>query len=213
MPACCTCACLDVPIHLTNRHIEQLADMFPNEQAAAEWFEQLRWPDERICVKCGGLDTYRTKNAKPQPFRCRDCKQGFSVKTGTVMAHSNLPGDTKLVTLQRFVRRYAKAGSTLYSDEAPAYDGMPEYKHRSVNHSKGQYVDGDAHTNGIESMWAPIKRGYKGTFHWMSRTHLHRYVTEFVAHNNARRLATVDHMALLVLGGEGKRLPWKELTK
>ena len=40
----------------------------------------------------------------------------------------------------------------------------------------------------------------------MSRKHLHRYVTAFAGRNNARRLATVDHMALLVLGGEGKSL-------
>lgn len=120
--------------------------------------------------------------------------------------------DTRLVTLQRFVRRHAKAGSTIYSDEAPAYEGMPEYRHASVNHSKGQYVDG-VHTNGIESMWAPIKRGHKGAYHSMSRKHLHRYVAEFAGRNNARRLSTEDRMRLLALGVEGKRLPWKELTK
>ena len=51
---------------------------------------------------------------------------------------------------------------------------MPEYKHRSVVHSRGQYVDGDAYTNGIESFWAPLKRAHKGTFHKISPKHLHR---------------------------------------
>ena len=136
-------------------------------------------------------------------------------KQGQRINRSNAARATveSLDKLQRFVRRHAKAGSTLYSDEAPAYDGMPEYKHKSVNHSKGQYVDGDAHTNGIESVWAPIKRSYKGTYHYMSRKHLHRYVTEFAGRNNARRMTTVDHMRLLVLGGQGKSLPWRKLTK
>ena len=50
----------------------------------------------------------------------------------------NKHSDKRLVTLQRLVRRHAAAGSTVYSDEAPAYEGMPEYRHRSVNYSKGR---------------------------------------------------------------------------
>ena len=101
----------------------------------------------------------------------------------------------------------------MYTDEAPSYEGMPEYFHQSVNHSRGQYVDGDAHTNSIESFWAPIKRSYKGTYHKISPKHLHRYVAEFVGHHNWRSFDTIDLMTLLVLGMEKRRLTWKELTK
>lgn len=67
--------------------------MFPDERAARDWFDRTRWPDgERWCPHCGGIDTYRTKSpGRVHTFRCRDCDMHFSVKTGTVMAHSNLP--------------------------------------------------------------------------------------------------------------------------
>ena len=70
--------------------LPELFDMFPDEEAAERWFEWALWDGERPCPKCGSVDTYRVKNRRPMPFRCRDCKRYFSVKTGTVMAHSNL---------------------------------------------------------------------------------------------------------------------------
>ncbi len=36
-----------------------------------------------------------------------------------------------------------------------------------------------AHTNGIESVWAVLKRGYNDTYHNFSAKALHRYVDEF----------------------------------
>ena len=43
-----------------------------------------------------------------------------------------------------------------------------------------------AHTNGIESFWAMLKRGYQGTFHQISPEHLDRYVNEFSGGHNIR---------------------------
>ena len=91
---------------------------------------------------------------------------------------------------------------------------MPGYGHASVNHSHGQYVDGEVHTNGIESFWAPIKRAHKGTYHKMSPKHLHRYICEFVGRHNFRSSWTPRaHMKLLASGLVGRSLPWKKLTK
>ena len=116
-------------------------------------------------------------------------------------------------TLKGFVRQHAKPGSTIYTDESPSYDGMPEYPHESVNHSHGQYVEGEAHTNGIESFWSPIKRSHKGTYHKMSPKHLHRYVTEFTGRNNVCGLDTAVQMPLLARGFEKRSLLRKKLTK
>ena len=69
----------------------QLADLFPTEESAVNWFERVVWTDERACGQCGSLDTHRIKSGKPMPYRCRDCKRYFSVKTGTLMAGSPLP--------------------------------------------------------------------------------------------------------------------------
>ncbi len=120
--------------------------------------------------------------------------------------------NTRRATLHDFVRRHVESGSVLYTDESPSYEGMDEYLHRSVNHSRGQYVDGDAHTNSIESFWAPIKRTHKGTYHKIDPKHLHRYVAEAVGHHNVRDFDTIDLMALLVLGMEKRSLTWKELV-
>ena len=69
----------------------ELADRFPDEEAAVRWFKGVVWGSERACGHCGSLDTYKVPSGKPLPYRCRDCKHYFSVKTGTLMAQSPLP--------------------------------------------------------------------------------------------------------------------------
>ncbi len=89
---------------------------------------------------------------------------------------------------------------------------LSDYDHHVVNHSAKQYVDGQAHTNGIESFWALLKRGYHGTFHKMSVKHLHRYVNEFAGRHNIRESDTIEQMTFLAQGVVGKRLPYRELV-
>ena len=86
-------------------------------------------------------------------------------------------------TLQGFVHKHTEEGAQVYTDEAPAYLGMKR-PHGRVKHSAHEYVHGQAHTNGIESHWAMLKRGYVGTHH-MSDKHLGRYVAEFAGRHNA----------------------------
>ena len=69
----------------------ELAEMFPDEEAARKWFEAIFWPNgERFCPNCGTDNNYECKH-KEMPYRCRDCKRYFSVKTGTCMAKSPIP--------------------------------------------------------------------------------------------------------------------------
>lgn len=44
--------------------------------------------------------------------------------------------------------------------------------HESVNHSIGEYVRGDIHTNTIEGYFSILKRGITGTYHHVSPQHL-----------------------------------------
>ena len=74
---------------------------------------------------------------------------------------------------------------------------MSDYDHQAVNHSAKQYVDGMAHTNGIESFWTMLKRGYHWMFHKMSMKHLHRYVNEFAGRHNIRELDAIEQMTFL----------------
>ena len=116
---------------------------------------------------------------------------------------------TDKATLQAFVLNRTEAGVKVYTDEAAAYQGL--LNHEAVKHSVREYVHGQAHTNGIESFWAMLKRGYAGTYHQMSVKHLSRYVAEFEGRHNHRPLDTADQMASVVQGMAGKRLTYQTL--
>ena len=113
-------------------------------------------------------------------------------------------------TLTTFVHNRTKPGATVYTDEATAYNRLNR-RHEAVAHGVGEYVRGKAHTNGMESFWSMLKRGYVGTYHHMSVKHLDRYVNEFEGRHNARPLDTVDQMSAAVRNMGGKRLPYAEL--
>ena len=117
---------------------------------------------------------------------------------------------TNKQTLQPFVESAREPGAKVYTDEAKAYDGLENRE--SVKHSVGEYVDGMAHTNGVESFWSMLKRGYHGTYHRMSPKHLQRYVNEFAGRHNIRDLDTIDQMAHVAAGMVGRRLLHRELT-
>ena len=112
-------------------------------------------------------------------------------------------------TLQDFVTEKAAAGATIYTDEAAAYQGLPN--HESVKHSVAEYVKGQAHTNGVESFWSMLKRAHMGTFHKMSPKHLNRYVREFAGKHNIRDEDTVDQMKATVAGLVGRNLLYRDL--
>ena len=113
------------------------------------------------------------------------------------------------LTLQEFVLDQVADGAKVYTDDHRGYHGLPN--HESVKHSVGEYVDGMAHTNGIESFWALLKRGYHGTYHKMSRKHLDRYVQEFAGRHNIREEGTRVQMAEMARGMVGKRLRFCDL--
>ena len=87
---------------------------------------------------------------------------------------------------------------------------MP-FEHESVRHSTGEYVKEMAHTNGIESFWATMKRAHKGVYHKMSAKHLQRYVNEFSGRHNVRETDTIDQMGGVIAGMVGRRLRYEDL--
>lgn len=295
----------------------QFFQRFPDEEAARKHFETQRWGGEPVCGHCGSVNAVECKDHKPMPYRCRDCRKHFSVRTGTVLAESRLPlqkwllaiymltsarkgipstqmarelgitqksawflaqriretwlkdrggdmGDhtqvdetyvggkeknkhaknklhagrgsvgktavvgirdqhgevradvvknTKTLTLTEFVQRNAPAGATVVTDEFGAYRALPSqgFAHKTVRHSAGEYIRDMAHTNGIESFWALLKRGHYGIYHYMSAKHLHRYVKEFSFRHNTAQAGTMPFINMTIARMGEKRLTYKEL--
>ena len=129
---------------------------------------------------------------------------------GTGKVTAQVAQFTDAPTLQGFVHRKTALAAQVYTDEALAYRGIKR-PHETVNHSAREYVHGMAHTNGIESHWAMLKRGYQGVYHQMSAKHLGRYVNEFAGRHNVRPMDTLAQMVSAVRGFEGKRLRYSEL--
>ena len=298
--------------------LPELSRLFPSEESATEWIEGVVWADGRVCPRCRGSNTYRSPH-KTMPYRCRPCKRYFSVKTGTVLAASNMSlltwvwaiyleltslkgvssmklhrdlgisqkaawfllqrireafkagtesgaqfegpvevdeayfggleknkhewkrlnegrgakGKTAVVgikdrstgriraqvvkdttgkTLKGFVYDHVEEGAEVFTDEARAYVGLKGVVHKAVKHSVSKFVDGQVHTNGLESFWAGLKRAYHGTYHHISPKHLNRYIAQFAGKHNIRPLDTMDQMESLVRGMVDKRLKYKDLT-
>jgi len=116
--------------------------------------------------------------------------------------------------LHKAIGKAIALGSAVYTDSYCGYNGLHEgYQHSAVNHSDGQYVDGDVHTNSVESFWALFKRGYHGVYHQMSRKHLQRYVDEFIFRFNRRAEKMREVFSDVVARvSESATLPYKELT-
>ncbi len=137
----------------------------------------------------------------------------FGIKArNTGQVYARTVDSTDRETLHRLINKHVRKGHHIYTDEAVAYKKLHGYRHKSVKHSVGQYVDDMAHTNGMESFWAMLKRGYHGTYHKMSPKHLDRYCNEFAGRHNIRELDTIEQMEEVVRQMNGRVLTYDNLV-
>jgi transposase-like protein len=120
-------------------------------------------------------------------------------------------------TIQAAIHRHVEAGSTLHTDEGRPYSGIGNagFVHDTINHGAGEYVREDVTTNGIESVFAVLKRGLIGVYHHASPKHLDRYVDEFSFRLNEGNVKnhTLTRLDSFVHGTAGKRLTYKALIQ
>jgi transposase-like protein len=124
--------------------------------------------------------------------------------------------------LSSVLNKHVTKGSTVNTDQWQAYKSalrplvrFGDGKHLTVNHSKKEYarhnLDGTvAHVNSCESFFSLLKRGLMGTFHCVSREHLHRYCDEFSFRWNTRQLNDGDRLVAAIKKSEGKRLVYSD---
>ena len=123
---------------------------------------------------------------------------------------------TDSATIHAEIIKHIELGSTVYTDEHKSYSGLEAgYGRGTVKHSAGEYVGAnDIHTNGIESMWAVLRRGLYGTWHHASFKHLHRYVNEATFRLNEGNVKnhTMTRLTAFTERAFQHRITYKELT-
>lgn len=115
--------------------------------------------------------------------------------------------DASKKSIQGFLKTYVPKKSVLISDEHRGYDKLEKtYFHYRVNHSSGTYVEGNSHTNTIESFWCVLKKGLYGVYHSVSPKHLSRYLDEYASRFNNRNLVPYENFNNLLSNSEGNLL-------
>jgi transposase-like protein len=135
-------------------------------------------------------------------------EKGGRTKAKTVKSVDSL-------TLHATVAENVEAGSILHTDEHTGYQGLGiTYDHSTINHGAGEYSRAGVSTNGIESVWAVMKRGLHGVYHHASPKHIARYVDEFTFRLNDGnvKIHTLDRLESFIRATAGRRITYAELT-
>ena len=125
--------------------------------------------------------------------------QTGEVKTKThTYEVAKMVADTKAATLIPIIEHFVAEGSTVITDEMGAYSGLgAKYNHIFVRHGEREFTVGSYSTNGIEGFWGHFKRVIFGTYHFVSKAYLERYIDEAVFRFNTKEIKEADRFSLM----------------
>lgn len=119
------------------------------------------------------------------------------VERGSGKVKANAVPDRKGKTLKGHIKKNVVKGSTIMTDEWKAYNGLDKmFDHEKCNHSEGEYVVGDAHTNTMENFWSLFKRGFHGQYHQLSNNYIDLYLQEFAFRYEHRENPDIFNLAI-----------------
>lgn len=211
----------------------QLFERFPDAESARVYLEGRIWPAGPVCPECKSGE--RITARKGGFYRCNACPNDFTftVRTGTIFERSHVPLHKWVYAMYLLVTSRKGVSSLQMAKEIGVTQKTAWFMLQRLREACGSdplsgggklggdvevdecFIGGkDAHTNGVESVWAVLKRGLHGVYHHASRKHLHRYVDEFTFRLNAGNVArhTLDRLDSFVDGVVGRRITYEELT-
>ena len=162
----------------------------------------------------GKAKNMHQKETKKKQHFVKGAVVGVIKRDGELRA-AHIPSANK-EDVQGFVRDNVSTDARFITDGSPLYKSLGPQSgygnHHVVRHNHGEYVvDGDVHTNSIESVWVLFKRQVLGTHHWVSKKHLQSYVNEMTWRFNRREMGEGERVNDLLKFVEG-RLTYAELT-
>ena len=107
--------------------------------------------------------------------------------------------DAKATTLIPIIEQFVDEGSIIVTDELAAYKSIDttKYTHVFVRHGEKGFTIGSFSTNGIEGFWGHFKRVIFGTYHFVSKRYLERYVDEAVFRFNTKEMKETDRFSYM----------------
>jgi transposase-like protein len=145
----------------------------------------------------------------PAPGKRKPAVVALVERDGTVRTMA--PERVTAKTLAHFIEENVDKDATLMSDDYKLYRkvGRKFARHGVIRHDMKVYAKGDLYTNTVEGFFSLIKRGIYGTFHHVSRKHLHRYASEFEFRYNRRETTDGERRDSMLGAIEGKRLTYR----
>lgn len=152
----------------------------------------------------------RTKGTQGRNTKTKQPVFGVMERGGKIIVQP--VEDVRGKTLKTIINENVKPNTTIVTDEWKSYNGLHvNFKHLKVEHGKGEYVNGIAHTNNMENFWSLLKRGINGIQHSISQKHAHRYCNEYGYRHNNRNVLAVTRFINSLSNLENSRLTYKDL--